>query len=86
MHVIMKSMRTTVEITNEQRAQLLEIAGRRGEKGFSGLVREALSQYLKKQAGVDALRKRVLALKGSLDASSSKKLIASVTRARRKWR
>ncbi len=43
-------MRTTIELTDEQRACLLEIAGRRGEKGFSHLVREAVDRYLKEEA------------------------------------
>lgn len=39
-------MRTTIEIPDEQRGKLLEIAARRGDKGFSRLVQEALAQYL----------------------------------------
>src|SRR3972149_4767993 len=39
-------MRTTVEITDEQRARLLELAARRGEKGFSKLVQEALERFI----------------------------------------
>jgi predicted DNA-binding protein len=40
------SMRTTIEMKDEHRAKLLEIAGRRGEKGFSDLVAEAISSFL----------------------------------------
>jgi hypothetical protein len=40
------SMRITVEIRPEQRIQLLEIAARRGKKGFSGLVQEAIDRFL----------------------------------------
>ena len=39
-------MRTTVEITDAQRAGLLELAARRGEKGFSRLVQEAVEAIL----------------------------------------
>ena len=39
-------MRTTIELTNEQRAALLELAGRRGLRGYSSLVQEALALYL----------------------------------------
>jgi predicted DNA-binding protein len=42
-------MRTTIEIPDDQRARLLELAARRGEKGFSALVREALELYLRDQ-------------------------------------
>ena len=39
-------MRTTVELTNEQRAALLAKAAQRGIRGYSSLVQEALAQYL----------------------------------------
>ena len=35
-------MRTTIEITEVQRAELLTLSADRGEEGFSGVVREAL--------------------------------------------
>lgn len=40
------AMRTTIELPDEQRAKLLELAARRGEKGFSKLVQEAVAEYL----------------------------------------
>lgn len=43
-------MRTTVEIPDEIRARLLELAARRGERGFSALVTEALERYLREEA------------------------------------
>ena len=42
-------MRTTVEIRDDQRAKLLEIAARRGEKGFSRVVQEALDLFLREE-------------------------------------
>ncbi|MBI5244905.1 MAG: hypothetical protein HY922_14660 [Elusimicrobia bacterium] len=39
-------MRTTIELTDEQRGALLELAGRRGLRGYSSLVQEALDRYL----------------------------------------
>src|SRR5687767_14891424 len=39
-------MRTTIELTDLQRAKLLELAAQRREKGFSGLVQEAVDRYL----------------------------------------
>jgi hypothetical protein len=41
-------MRTTIEITDHQRARLLDLAARRGAKGFSRFVQEALDDYLRK--------------------------------------
>lgn len=79
-------MRTTVEIADEQRARLLELAARRGEKGFSRLVQEALDLYL---AEVDSREDRVreaLAVLGTLDDASAEELRESVRRIRATWR
>ena len=43
-------MRTTIEIRDEHRAKLLEMAARRGEKGFSSIVSEAIELILQAQA------------------------------------
>jgi predicted transcriptional regulator len=53
-------MRTTVEITPEQRARLLELAARQGRKGFSHLVRQALELYLARQQQIEDRKKMVL--------------------------
>jgi metal-responsive CopG/Arc/MetJ family transcriptional regulator len=79
-------MRTTVEITEEQRARLLALAARRGEKGFSKLVQEALDRYL---AGVDAREKEVrsaLAVIGSFDDAEGAELEHETRSIRESWR
>jgi hypothetical protein len=79
-------MRTTVEITDAQRAGLLNLAARRGEKGFSRLVQQAIDRLL---ADEDAGKGRVeaaLALEGSMTAEAADELAASVTRIRSQWR
>jgi len=40
-------MRTTIDLTDEQRARLLAVAARRGLRGYSLLIQEALAEYLK---------------------------------------
>jgi hypothetical protein len=79
-------MRTTVEITEEQRARLLALAARRGEKGFSKLVQEALDRFL---AGVDAREKEVraaLAAIGSFDDAEAVELEREARSIREWWR
>lgn len=79
-------MRTTVEIADEQRARLLELAARRGEKGFSKLVQEALDLYLR-QAGDRETRVRdALSVLGTLDDGGAEELRESVRRIRAAWR
>ena len=79
-------MRTTIELTDRQRAKLLEIAARRGEKGFSHLVREAVERYLDEEAlrrsHLDAAR----AVLGSLTDREAGELARSVKRIRETWR
>ena len=79
-------MRTTIEIGEEHRAQLLKLAARRGEKGFSNLVREALEAYLDAQSRADDKRRRALLLRGALDEGSARKLRASTAEIRGSWR
>ena len=79
-------MRTTIEISNEHRAQLIALAARRGEKGFSALVAEALSQYLGGLNGQAAVRGRALATRGSLSADEEAALREAVGNIRQSWR
>lgn len=79
-------MRTTIEITDEQRARLLELAARRGVKGFSALVQEAVDLYLEAQAGRSEEVRMALAAIGSLDEKAAVALRESVKLSRGSWR
>jgi hypothetical protein len=80
------AMRTTIEIKPEHRAKLLELAARRGAKGFSELVGEALEAYLRAEADRDALRRRAVRLKGTLPAREARSLRATAEALRKSWR
>lgn len=86
MHVKVQGMRTTIEIGEEQRAQLLKLAARRGEKGFSSLVREALELYLGAQSRADDMRRRALLLRGALNEKDVKRLRETTENIRGSWR
>jgi predicted transcriptional regulator len=79
-------MRTTVEIRDEHRARLLELAARRGEKGFSSLIEEALEQYLEQQGQHQDLLSNALAARGSLSQDEVTDLRARATVLRETWR
>ncbi|HEX6850379.1 MAG TPA: hypothetical protein VF139_03165 [Candidatus Polarisedimenticolaceae bacterium] len=79
-------MRTTIEMRKDHRARLLDLAARKGEKGFSGLVAEALEAYLDAEAEKAERRKRALALRGSLSAKDADALREAVSRIRESWR
>ena len=86
MHDKYGSMRTTVEIADEHRARLLELAARRGEKGFSRIISEAIEQYLAALDRSEADRRAVLGLRGSLSRKQAERLRADTTEIRRAWR
>ena len=79
-------MRTTIEITDAQRARLLEIAARRGEKGFSHLVQRAIDLLLAEEASRDKRIQEALGLAGSLGDRAADALEASVRSIRGSWR
>jgi predicted transcriptional regulator len=79
-------MRTTVEIDDKHRAELLKLAAQRHEKGFSSIIREALDFYLaqhrSKKLAVDA----ALAVQGSFSEDETKALRTSIGALRERWR
>jgi len=79
-------VRTTIEITDEQRSKLLEAAAKRGEKGFSTIIQEALDCYF--EAGADR-RERVergIRVLGTLAEPAADRLEKDVRQLRRSWR
>lgn len=79
-------MRTTIEIRDETRAKLMEIAARRGEKGFSGIVQEALDEYFRLRADRQAAVGKALAALGSFDQDEADSLERHARELRRSWR
>ena len=80
------AMRTTVEIDDSQRAELLKLAAQRGDKGFSAIVREALDVYLKQHRAKREVVAQALKLRGSFSDDEADTLEASVRQLREKWR
>ena len=79
-------MRTTIEIKPEHRARLLELAARRGEKGFSSVIAEAVEVYLAGGTGQERSRKRALRLRGTLPRDEARRLQQSSDTLRGFWR
>jgi predicted transcriptional regulator len=79
-------MRTTIDLKDDLRARLLQIAARRGEKGFSKLIEEAVEAYLARSLADEQLRAKALALKGALGKKEADRLHAAVADARERWR
>ena len=79
-------MRTTVELSDQHRARLLELAAERGEKGFSRIVQEAVERYLLEQGSRRDRIDEALKLQGSLGKAAADALEQSVKIARSSWR
>jgi len=67
-------VRTTIELSPQHRAKLLELAAHRGERGVSSVVAEAIEAYLGDRTAKDRLRKRALALRGTLPEAEAESL------------
>ncbi len=81
-------MRTTIEIGTDLRARLLAFAARRGERGFSRIVQEALERYLASDGESDRARRvaRALATLGTMSDKSARHMRDTASRLRRTWR
>lgn len=80
------SMRTTIEIDDAQRAELLRLAAERGHKGFSELVREAIDRYLEQEANRRDRIQAALAVAGSLKGTPGAQLEQATRELREHWR
>jgi predicted transcriptional regulator len=79
-------VRTTIELKDEARAKLLEIAGRRGEKGFSRIIGEAVEVYLRGEEADETRRQAALALRGALGGAEAERLRRAAAGLRESWR
>jgi hypothetical protein len=79
-------MRTTIDLTDEQRAELLKIAGDRGIKGFSSIVQEALDEYLKRQINKKQAVATALSLRGCLKGKDADNFANRTKSIRELWR
>lgn len=78
------AMRTTIEITEAHRRALSDLAKRRGVRGYSLLIQEALDSYL---ADLNAEELDVLlGLEGILDDAEEQEMRARIEDARTTWR
>jgi hypothetical protein len=79
-------MRTTVEITDEQRGQLMRLAAQRGLKGFSQLVQEAIDLFLATKSNDAERRRAALQLEGTFRDPEGEALVERTRAVRKSWR
>ena len=79
-------MRTTIEIRDDQRARLLEMAAREGRKGFSHLIQEAVDRFLDEEEERREEVAEALAVVGSLSPEDAEALRDRTRALRARWR
>ena len=79
-------MRTTVELKPEHRSALIALAARRGEKGFSRVLEEAIDMYLKGEADRHSRREAIFSLAGSISQEDAEELRRTTRQLRESWR
>ena len=70
----------------EHRSALLALAARRGEKGFSSVLAEAIENFLDGERTRAKRRKELLSVGGSLTGEDAKDLRRAVRSVREHWR
>jgi hypothetical protein len=79
-------MRTTVEMKPEHRAALLSLASRRGQKGFSAVLAEAIDFYLRSREDQGRRTELLLRLGGSISQKDADKMRRIADDLRQSWR
>jgi predicted transcriptional regulator len=79
-------MRTTIELRDDQRAKLLELAARRAQKGFSALIEEAVDRYLAEEETRARTIRKARATRGKLSDQAAQDIASRVKELREHWR
>ena len=79
-------MRTTIDISEEQHVRLRQMAIRRGVRGVSPLIREALERFLDDEVPTDGALAEALAVQGALSSQDADALEVDYRQLREQWR
>lgn len=81
-------MRTTIEIDDRKLRMLRELAARRGEKGYSRLIDEALEAYLTAHTpeSPDERWSRLRELEGAWGEEEAERVRERIRESRTRWR
>jgi hypothetical protein len=79
-------MRTTIEIKPEHRSALLALAARRGHKGFSMVLAEAIEAFLRNDGERQRKKRKLLSLAGSVSEQDAAELRNTTRTVRESWR
>jgi Arc/MetJ family transcription regulator len=81
-------MRTTIEIDDDVRAELLKSAAQAGAKGYSGIINEILKRHfgIRERLDREERARRLEALAGSISDETAERMHRTVRELREDWR
>ena len=79
-------MRTTIELSDDHRSALHSIAARRGLRGYSKLIQEAIDFYIRQKEKKGDGLKQLLKMRGSWSEEEAKRVRKRLEEVRRNWK
>ena len=79
-------MRATIDLPDRLRAAVMAVAARKGYRGYSRVVVEALEFYLAEKEAKESGLGELLALRGSWSKDEAKEVRERIEAARANWR
>ncbi len=79
-------MRTTIELTNDHRSCLHSLAARRGLRGYSMLIQEAIDLYIKEMTGKEGKAEHLLKMRGTWNEEEARKFRNRLREIRKNWK
>ena len=81
-------MRTTIELDDGIRAELVQLAAERGDKGYSKVIEDAVREYLARHDSSERAQRAagIRALTGSISGEAADRIEAVIKEVRENWR
>jgi hypothetical protein len=79
-------MRTTIELSNDHRSSLHSLAARRGLRGYSKLIQEAVDLYIQEKTAKERNVKPLLQMRGTWNSEDARKFQRNLRKIRRNWK
>ena len=79
-------MRTTVELSNDQRSFLRSLAARRGLRGYSKLIQEAVDLYIQEMTAKEGSARHLLQMRGTWNKEEARKFQKKLKGIRKNWK
>jgi metal-responsive CopG/Arc/MetJ family transcriptional regulator len=79
-------MRTTIELSNDHRSSLHSLAARRGLRGYSKLIREAVDLYIQEMNAKEGSAEHLLSMRGSWNKEDARAFQKKLREIRKNWK